>query len=997
MPLLLAAASLLPAAPAIAAVDAPAGRWIVAFARADGSITGPARADGPLPARIGDPVARRTATRVARTLGIRPDRSYHRIFDGFTAPLTARSLAALRRDPSVASLVPDRPVRLAGEIASSSVRRTRLGDQVVPTGIRRARVGGSPWVRIDGRDEAIDADVAIVDTGIAPSADLRIAGGYDCTGPSPGAWRDRHGHGTHVAGTVGAKDDARGVVGAAPGVRLWAVKVIADDGSGLLSQELCGLETILGWRDGEDPERPRIEVANLSIGWTLPRHEDRDCGRETGDLVHAAICALVADGTTVVVAAGNQSVDARTRQPAAYDEAITVSALADFDGLPGGRGRQSEICPWYSPDQDDTFADFSNFGPEIDLIAPGKCILSTLPDGWYGWSSGTSMASPLVAGVAALVAAAEPGISPERIRRTLVAAAGLGWRTATDPDSVPDRLIDAGALGTLPELSISATTPADELAPGGIVESEVTLTRSGRHRDPVRVSVPGLPAGITAEVAGPAPGGSSARVTLHHDGSAAAGPLAVTIRAADGSLVRTTSITVQVRSGGLRGIFDDPAPGTPTITGAGPLSVALHELSPGAAASERRLRFQRADPPDPGSCVDAAWEDAGPVEDPEVLDPEGSPAGGWSIDQADPGSDGCYRWLLRLIEGDGESVRFVSGALLRDTVDPPAPLARATGSGVWQRSAGTIAWVRKGSGTMRIVLPADADPGAGIAQLAAEPPDPAEGWTLAAGAEDREVEIAWDPAAGRAELPLIAIDGAGRTSAPAILRLNVDGNAPTGGRWSWPPASGTTVTGFVPELRWGALVDAGSGVAPMQEIARQSAPPPRAGSCAGAAWAADGEPELAIVGHRVTDLRSGRCYRWLLTPRDRTGNAAPVIVSGALLPDLVAPTGRFRAPAPGTIVEQATGSFLVRWEDQERGGLGGAILRRLERERTPLAGQGCDPLGWRPVSRAVLGSGPVRARGLDAGYCYRWRLNLEDARGNTGAVLSGVVRIAPAG
>ncbi len=471
----------------------------------------------------------------------------------------------------------------------------------------------------------------------------------------------------------------------------------------------------------------------------------------------------------------------------------------------------------------------------------------------------------------------------------------------------------------------------------------------------------------------------------------------MTIRAADGALVRTTSVPVQVRAGGLRGVFDDPERGTLTATGAGPLSVVLREIAPGAAPDVRRLRFQRADPPEPGSCMGAAGEDAGPVEDPEVLDPDGSPAGGWSIEQADPAGDGCYRWLLRLIEGDGESVRFISGVLLRDTLDPPAPLARATGPGVWQRSAGTIAWVRRGSGTMRIVLPVDADPGAGVAHLAADPPDPAAGWTLAAGAEDREIEIAWDPTAGRAELPLVAIDGAGRTSPPAILRLNVDGNAPTGGRWSWPPASGTTITGFVPELRWSGLADPGSGVAPLQEIARQSAPPPRPGTCAGAAWVPDGKPELAVAGHRVTDLRSGRCYRWLLTARDRTGNAAPVIASGALLPDLIAPTGRFLAPAPGPVIQRGPGAFLVRWEDRERGGVGGAVIRRLERERTPILGDGCDPAGWRPVSRAVLGAGPVRARGLDAGYCYRWRLNLADGRGNTGAVLSGVVRIAPPG
>jgi subtilisin family serine protease len=96
----------------------------------------------------------------------------------------------------------------------------------------------------------------------------------------------------------------------------------------------------------------------------------------------------------VVVAAGNDSRDARSFRPAAYDNVITVSALADFDGRPGGEGQQSAICPFYSSDGDDTFADFSNFGADVDIIAPGKCTLSTHLGGRYAWMSGTSMATP---------------------------------------------------------------------------------------------------------------------------------------------------------------------------------------------------------------------------------------------------------------------------------------------------------------------------------------------------------------------------------------------------------------------------------------------------------------------------------------------------------------------------------------------------------------------------------------------------------------------------
>src|SRR5213076_72600 len=105
--------------------------------------------------------------------------------------------------PSVAAVIPDAATRVEANAdagpQSGIVRTTHLPHQVVPTGIRRVHADKSPIARIDGVDQRVDVDVATIDTGIAPHRDLNIAGGHDCSSRNPDAWRDRYGHGTHVA------------------------------------------------------------------------------------------------------------------------------------------------------------------------------------------------------------------------------------------------------------------------------------------------------------------------------------------------------------------------------------------------------------------------------------------------------------------------------------------------------------------------------------------------------------------------------------------------------------------------------------------------------------------------------------------------------------------------------------------------------------------------------------------------------------------------------
>ena len=138
---------------------------------------------------------------------------------------------------------------------------------------------------------------------------------------------------------------------------------------------------------------------------------------------------------------GNASADASNFIPAGYDEVITVSALADFDGVPGGDG-----SPTCRSDQDDTFADFSNYGSSVDIIAPGVCIESTWKDGAYKTISGTSMASPHVAGAAARYLASNPGKSPSQVKSALQSAGNTNWDNGDDGDNQKERLLDVSGF-----------------------------------------------------------------------------------------------------------------------------------------------------------------------------------------------------------------------------------------------------------------------------------------------------------------------------------------------------------------------------------------------------------------------------------------------------------------------------------------------------------------------------------------------------------------------
>ena len=366
---------------------------------------------------------------VARRSGAAVDRTYGHAIRGFAAMLSPTQVRRLRADASVRYVVADRPVRVAAGRkkpggGGGGGETTPPPTQVVPTGIRRIGADLDSLASIDGVDTRVNVDVAVIDTGTGPHADLNVVGGTNCsTGRS---YADGNGHGTHVGGTIGAIDNDRDVVGVAPGARLWSVRVLSSSGSGSWSSVLCGIDWVTANAD-------TIEVANMSLGGT--GSDDGDCGRSIGDAMHDAICSATAAGVTFVVAAGNDARDAAGSAPASYDEAITVSALADFDGSAGGGA--AATC---RADEDDTFANFSNFGADVDIAAPGVCITSTWKGGGLETISGTSMATPHVAGAAALLAVRHPGASPSDVRARLLAAATPGPIDG-DPDEFAEGVL----------------------------------------------------------------------------------------------------------------------------------------------------------------------------------------------------------------------------------------------------------------------------------------------------------------------------------------------------------------------------------------------------------------------------------------------------------------------------------------------------------------------------------------------------------------------------
>lgn len=375
--------------------------------------------------------------------------TYH-IVDAIAASIPEKAIVALQNNPNVAHVELDIKVYALD---------TELDDS---WGVKRI---GAGIVHVDG-NKGTGIKVAIIDSGIDynhPDLDDNYIVGYDFVNNDDDPMDDA-GHGTHVAGTVAAEDDGVGVVGVAPEASLYALKVLGPDGSGSYSDVIAALQWCVN--NG-------IQVTNNSYG----------SSGNPGVLVEEAFDNSATAGILHVAAAGNS-------------------------GNPPGRGdniiypaRYESVIAVAATDQNDKRARWSSTGPDLDLSAPGVAINSTLLGGGYGEKSGTSMASPHVAGTAALVIAAEISDVRSQLQNT---ADDLG-----DSSLYGNGLVDAdeaaGMDTPLPGAIAGKVTNTDSTAIKGATVAVEGTTLSATTSDSGDYTINNVPVGdytVTASADG---------------------------------------------------------------------------------------------------------------------------------------------------------------------------------------------------------------------------------------------------------------------------------------------------------------------------------------------------------------------------------------------------------------------------------------------------------------------------------------------------------------
>lgn len=377
--------------------------------------------------------------------GLAADRIYRSAVNGFAGAIPPGQVRAIEADPDVLEVIPDRVVKAVGTGIVAAKAAGKPGPkptptpapQVVPAGVER--IGGDPTSALWTGN---GVGVAIVDTGLDfPHEDLNVASAASSFTAYGSTAQDDNGHGTHVGGIVAAKNNTVDVVGVAPEATLYAVKVLDSTGSGLDSTIIDGLDWV---HANAALVSPPIRVVNMSLGRAGTVNDD--------PALHAAVQSLYAAGIAVVVAAGNDSKTEVSQQvPATYPEVLAIASTTALTGtsqyrsLPGGI--VADTASYFTTDG--AFDPGTGIG--VSISAPGESqenvsraggissigILSTKLGGGTVRMSGTSMAAPHVAGVAARFFEATPDVTDVEVLRGLIRSnvSRLGTAPLNSPTS----------------------------------------------------------------------------------------------------------------------------------------------------------------------------------------------------------------------------------------------------------------------------------------------------------------------------------------------------------------------------------------------------------------------------------------------------------------------------------------------------------------------------------------------------------------------------------
>ncbi|MFH8618736.1 S8 family serine peptidase [Streptomyces sp. NPDC017979] len=329
---------------------------------------------------------------IAKKYGAKIERTYSTALNGYAVRVSEAQAKKLAADPAVAAVAQDQTVSIqATQTNPPSWGLDRIDQKRLPLDQR--------YTYPDSAGQGVTAYV--IDTGVRIShRDFggRAVNGYDAV-DNDNVAQDGNGHGTHVAGTVAGTS-----YGVAKKARIVAVRVLNNSGSGTTAQVVAGVDWVA--RNAVKPA-----VANMSLGG----------GANT--TIDSAVRRAIAAGVTFAVAAGNSNANAANYSPARVTEAITVGSTTNTDAR----------------------SSFSNYGSVLDIFAPGSGIASAwhTSDTATNSISGTSMASPHVAGAAAIYLGANPSSTPAQVASGLIAAASTGVVTNPGTGS-PNRLLNVG-------------------------------------------------------------------------------------------------------------------------------------------------------------------------------------------------------------------------------------------------------------------------------------------------------------------------------------------------------------------------------------------------------------------------------------------------------------------------------------------------------------------------------------------------------------------------